>query len=261
MKNELLELRKRVENGEHLVCNEGLFGWADLLITDGSEMAIRGEVVVITPYAAELSALIFRLKEICGCWLDYENKYAFYPELGIAANAYIKEHSDLKGLLLAVIDAAIELETHCNRHIYFAYGSNMDERQMECRCPDARLLGSIRLQGYRFALDAAGVATILPAREYYVEGLLWSVLSSDICNLDKHEGVATGCYRKEYIPIDASAPGQVALVYISNRSANAGQIRPQYMERILQAAKDHRLSNGYIQELLMLYNSLDRGKL
>ena len=100
MKNELLELRKRVENGEHLVCNEGLFGGADLLITDGSEMAIRGEVVVITPYAAELSALIFRLKEICGCWLDYENKYAFYPELGIVENAYITEHSDLKGLLL-----------------------------------------------------------------------------------------------------------------------------------------------------------------
>ena len=260
MKTELLKLRKRVENGEQIGCNEGLFGGADLLITDGAEMAIRGEVVVVTPHAAELSALIIRLKEICGCWLDFENKYTFYPRLGIVANEYIREHDDLEGLLLAVIDAAIEMEDCCNRYVYFAYGSNMDEQQMGCRCPDARLLGNIRLQGYRFALDAAGVATILPSQAHCVEGLLWSVSPSDVRNLDKYEGVAAGCYRKEYIPVDAYASGQMALVYISERPANAGQLRPHYMERILLAAKNHGLSDAYIQELSTLYNSLDNGK-
>ena len=50
--------------------------------------------------------------------------------------------------------------------LYFAYGSNMNLNQMAFRCPDAEVVESVRLEGYRLAFrtngGGNGVATILP---------------------------------------------------------------------------------------------------
>lgn len=32
--------------------------------------------------------------------------------------------------------------------LYFAYGSNMNDEQMEFRCPDAEAVGTVCLEGY-----------------------------------------------------------------------------------------------------------------
>ena len=51
--------------------------------------------------------------------------------------------------------------------LYFAYGSNMNLNQMAFRCPDAEVIDTVRLEGYRLAFCANGggngVATIIPA--------------------------------------------------------------------------------------------------
>ncbi|MBQ6326574.1 MAG: gamma-glutamylcyclotransferase [Clostridia bacterium] len=133
--------------------------------------------------------------------------------------------------------------------LYFAYGSNMDEAQMAYRCPGAKVLAKVTVPDHRFALDEAGVATILPSKGDHVEGLLWSVTHEDEKSLDRYEGVAAGCYRKEMLPIDDHAPGCVALVYLSNRDLTPRRERSGYMERIIQAARDHRFTEPYIQML------------
>lgn len=48
---------------------------------------------------------------------------------------------------------------------YFAYGSNMDVRQMGQRCPGATLLWTATLGGYRFIINRRGVATVIVAAQ------------------------------------------------------------------------------------------------
>ena len=40
--------------------------------------------------------------------------------------------------------------------LYFAYGSNMNLNQMAFRCPDAEVVESVRLEGYRLAFRTNG---------------------------------------------------------------------------------------------------------
>ena len=70
----------------------------------------HGRTVVVTGHAKELTELIYQLKEEYKDRIDYYNKYAFYPELGKAANAYLKTADDLNDLLAAVRKAAAEFK-------------------------------------------------------------------------------------------------------------------------------------------------------
>ena len=60
---------------------------------------------------------------------------------------------------------------------YFAYGSNMNLGQMRFRCPDAEVVGNVRLEDYRLAFRGRapgnGVATVLPEKGSCVDGVLW----------------------------------------------------------------------------------------
>ena len=63
--------------------------------------------------------------------------------------------------------------------LYFAYGSNMNLNQMAFRCPDAEVVDTVRLEGYRLAFcmngGGNGVATILPEEGSYADGVLWRI--------------------------------------------------------------------------------------
>ena len=55
----------------------------------------------------------------------------------------------------------------------------MNENQMAFRCPDAQVVGTVRLEGYRLTFagngGGRGVATILPEKGSYVDGVLWRI--------------------------------------------------------------------------------------
>ena len=76
--------------------------------------------------------------------------------------------------------------------LYFAYGSNMNLNQMAFRCPDAEVVESVRVEGYRLAFrtngGGNGVATILPEEGSYVDGVLWRISERDEQHLDHYEG-------------------------------------------------------------------------
>ena len=75
---------------------------------------------------------------------------------------------------------------------YFAYGSNMNLGQMRFRCPDAEVVGNVRLEDYRLAFRGRapgnGVATVLPEKGSYVDGVLWKITEACEKNLDFYEG-------------------------------------------------------------------------
>ena len=66
-------------------------------------------------------------------------------------------------------------------------GSNMNLGQMRFRCPDAEVVGNVRLEDYRLAFRGRapgnGVATVLPEKGSYVDGVLWKITEACEKNL------------------------------------------------------------------------------
>lgn len=137
-----------------------------------------------------------------------------------------------------------------NEKYYFAYGSNMDRKQMFERCPDAKFVEIVKLPGYRFDLDIKGAATIKSDESSFVQGIIWSINEDDERKLDKFEGVAIKCYEKKKIIIETIKGTCNASVYISLRGSYQGCIRPDgYMNKILNAAKKFHFEADYIKLL------------
>jgi hypothetical protein len=79
---------------------------------------------------------------------------------------------------------------------YFAYGSNLNLRQMRERCPGARHIMRAVLPGYRLAFVAhskrwngAGVASVVSDSTASVPGLLYAMTEDDVGRLHGFEGV------------------------------------------------------------------------
>lgn len=132
---------------------------------------------------------------------------------------------------------------------YFAYGSNMDVQKMAVRCLDAVVVGTACLPGHRFLINTRGVATVVPALGEVVHGVLWEISKADEASLDHYEGVATGFYRKvnARMQFDDGIATE-ALIYVA-RDDKPGRARPGYLERVVAAAKRHRLAHEYIKAL------------
>ncbi len=132
---------------------------------------------------------------------------------------------------------------------YFAYGSNMDVQQMAVRCPDAVAVGTACLPGHRFLINTHGVATVVPSQGEVVHGVLWEISKAHEASLDHYEGVAAGFYRKVITRVrldDGNAAD--ALIYVA-RDDKPGRARQGYLERVVAAAKRHRLAHEYIKAL------------
>lgn len=121
--------------------------------------------------------------------------------------------------------------------LYFAYGSNMNPRQMAERCPAAEWLGRARLKGNRFVINQRGVATLTPDRRTSTLGVLWRITPACESALDLHEGVAWGYYYKGIVKvIDAQGRLAKSLVYI-DPDCEVGLPRPGYLEKVFAGAR------------------------
>jgi gamma-glutamylcyclotransferase (GGCT)/AIG2-like uncharacterized protein YtfP len=111
------------------------------------------------------------------------------------------------------------------------------------------MIGVARAEGYRFSINAHGVATILHKPNCVVHGLLWRISRTDEASLDDYEGVELGFYAKRTIEI-ANRDGrrQSAFSYIATES-RIGRPRPGYLESIISAARALRFPERYIGEL------------
>ncbi len=132
--------------------------------------------------------------------------------------------------------------------IYFAYGSNMNPAQMKRRCPDSKALAKARIRGYRLAINARGVATIVPDETSYVSGVLWKISKTDEFKLDFFEGVKAGKYEKKKMRICIGNNSVSALVYVDCVS-DAGIPREGYLEKIISGARFFGLGRKYISNL------------
>lgn len=96
---------------------------------------------------------------------------------------------------------------------YFAYGSNMDPRQIRRRCPSSRFISTAVLKDHRLAFTLyskrrrCGVANVLPAAGHKVHGILYRINGCrDWATLDAAEGYKPGRrrgnrYRKAHLRV------------------------------------------------------------
>ena len=100
---------------------------------------------------------------------------------------------------------------------YIAYGSNLSVEQMKRRTPDAKIIGTSVLEGWRLLFKS--YATIEPKEGCRVPVLIWEISEADERNLDRYEGYPTFYYKRELpvmvTPLDGGAPMELtAMVYI-----------------------------------------------
>lgn len=131
--------------------------------------------------------------------------------------------------------------------LHFAYGSNLWEEQMQRRCPHHREIGRAILRGYRWIISARGYANVIVSPGDHVEGMLHELTPTDEAELDRHEGVAAGCYHKCSLPITIGEKTRTAMVYIDPVTAE-GQPRAEYVRRINAGIKDAGLSAEYVRK-------------
>jgi gamma-glutamylcyclotransferase (GGCT)/AIG2-like uncharacterized protein YtfP len=95
--------------------------------------------------------------------------------------------------------------------LYFAYGMNTNKEEMAYRCPRARALGKAVLPGYR--LEFKSFATIVPSPKASVEGVLWTITTTDESALDMLEGYPE-FYDKKTVSVEHNNQSYIAMTYI-----------------------------------------------
>ncbi|OGL47495.1 MAG: hypothetical protein A2161_11915 [Candidatus Schekmanbacteria bacterium RBG_13_48_7] len=132
---------------------------------------------------------------------------------------------------------------------YFAYGSNLDEKQMVFRCPEARFVGIALLENHRFIINDRGVATVITDAASVVHGTVWELNETDLKSMDAFEGVQERLYdRKTVSVILAKTVLGNVLIYAATDS-KPGLPRKNYMEKIIKAAIGYNFPADYIDQL------------
>jgi hypothetical protein len=117
--------------------------------------------------------------------------------------------------------------------------------QMHQRCPAARDLGTVQLDGWRFLTNQEGYATLTPDPSAYVLGVLWSLTSACEAALDDYEEITTGLYTKVYLTIQDTP----VLVYLAT-NVLPGPPRSGYLEAIIAEASRRSFAPAYITQYL-----------
>lgn len=136
--------------------------------------------------------------------------------------------------------------------LYFAYGSNLDTRQMQRRCPSAHVVGIGRLPGHRLAFSrfsesrGCGVADIVAAAGQEVWGLLYELSEDDLSgSLDHCEGFPD-CYTRLRLTVETLSDGTPdAWVYSVVDKDEHVEPDSGYLEIIRKAASEHGFPEEY----------------
>jgi gamma-glutamylcyclotransferase len=143
-------------------------------------------------------------------------------------------------------------------YVYFAYGSNLSQRQMKDRCPDAHKLGVAILYGWvrTFSVPAAhlggGTASIEPSADEgkYVEGVAYELSPTDKLRLDDIE---RGGYAPQVVGIKLEGKHVEAYTHVPLDTSANPQLRPTraYVDIMMEGAKENGLTtlHNELQEL------------
>jgi gamma-glutamylcyclotransferase (GGCT)/AIG2-like uncharacterized protein YtfP len=140
---------------------------------------------------------------------------------------------------------------------YFAYGSNLDTDRKQGRTGAIRETHIAKLSGYRLAFNKRSdryraCANLLANPTEEVHGVIYRCTPEALDEMDEHEGVASGHYRRETVQVQ-TIDGQTlhAITYVANSQYIIPERLPsdEYLDHILRGARAHRLSTSVIQAI------------
>ena len=130
----------------------------------------------------------------------------------------------------------------------------MNLNQMAFRCPDAQVVDTVRLEGYRLAFcmngGGHGVATILPEPDSFVDGVLWRISERDEQSLDLYEGFPR-LYGKESVTVvDPDGLKREVMAYTMNSPYKDKPAMPSvsYLEGILNGCRQNGIDTQTVIE-------------
>lgn len=127
-----------------------------------------------------------------------------------------------------------------SKRLYVAYGSNLNIRQMQHRCPTAKLYGTGTVSDYELQFKGqpnCAFATIAPQEGSEVPVAVWEIQSQDERSLDRYEGYPSH-YFKQNIPVQLDGEEVDAMVYIMNLKMKFGMPSPYYYQTVLEGYHD-----------------------
>jgi gamma-glutamylcyclotransferase len=139
---------------------------------------------------------------------------------------------------------------------YFAYGSNMNPRQLEALAPGGtEFLAVGRLTDHRLDFTAyspywgGGVADVRSSKGSVVWGIVLDITEECAEALDEYEGVSSGMYRRVNGVVGTEEGDVPVFYYVVCRKNRTIPPSRRYLDCILTGARYHGLPEDYVKEL------------
>ena len=156
-------------------------------------------------------------------------------------------------------DNSIILEGKRNELYYFAYGSNMNAKQIRDRCHNPKVVGIAKLPDYQIAFfdyakpwDGA-LETVLETPGHDVWGVIYEMNPSNRESLDLWHGArldGTGAYfHYPVVLTDTTGVTRMVLLYKKDRLGEPTLPSKEYVDFIVEGALEHGLPAEYVEEL------------
>ena len=127
---------------------------------------------------------------------------------------------------------------------YFAYGSNLNRKQMLERCPESKPAFTATLPHYRLVFLGwsrqwrGGVASIRPFRGEKVPGAVYEISEQCLRRLDKFEGYPRDYNRLNVTVFSEDGEPVPAITYIKAGQAEETKPTLEYLSVIQQGYRD-----------------------
>ncbi len=127
---------------------------------------------------------------------------------------------------------------------YFAYGSNLNQRQMVERCPDSEPKFIASLPNYKLVFVGwsrqwrGGVASIRRFSGERVPGAIYEVSDRDLKRLDNYQGFPSNYNRLNVTVFDEDGEPVEVITYIKSVQSEETQPSKEYLSLIQQGCRD-----------------------
>ena len=127
---------------------------------------------------------------------------------------------------------------------YFAYGGNLNQKQMLERCPDSKPKFIATLPNYKLVFAGwsrqwrGGVASVKPFRGEKVPGAIYDISNRDLRRLDSKEGYPDNYNRLKVTVFKEKGEPVEAITYIKARQSEETPPSPEYLSIMQQGYRD-----------------------
>ena len=140
---------------------------------------------------------------------------------------------------------------------HFSYASNLKRQWLLGNCPSAVFVCIAKLDGYRISFCGyseswkGAKATIIRSPGDAVWGAVWKLSPDHVTSIDSEEGVHLGVYNKLALTVTKKGGDEKfeCITYARPEDVPQGAPSPQYLQTILEGARECDLPQDYIEEL------------